>query len=194
MQCALATYHTGAANAGGRCACLQVVSMWGASTRPVPGVGAHPVGAWAAADRRPHLRPTVLTRSAADQQNEATLSASTDNEEWVEVGRVGPPHGVRGEMKVQPLTDFPEDRLGEPGPRCGLRLLAPCLTVMPQPAISTIVPSSRCSNSCRLCALSPQVAASAGAQDGAAAGVTARRSGAGVGPQHDQQGQRGARC
>lgn len=38
-------------------------------------------------------------------------------EEWVEIGRIGPPHGVRGEMKVQPLTDFPEDRLGEPGPR-----------------------------------------------------------------------------
>lgn len=40
-----------------------------------------------------------------------------DEEEWVEVGRVGPPHGVRGEFKVQPLTDFPEERLGTPGPR-----------------------------------------------------------------------------
>ncbi|KAI7841346.1 hypothetical protein COHA_004964 [Chlorella ohadii] len=42
---------------------------------------------------------------------------SDEEEEWVEIGRVGPPHGVRGEFKVQPLTDFPEERLGMPGPR-----------------------------------------------------------------------------
>ncbi|EFN54123.1 hypothetical protein CHLNCDRAFT_25138 [Chlorella variabilis] len=41
-----------------------------------------------------------------------------DADEWVEVGRIGPPHGVRGEMKVQALTDFPEDRLATAGPRC----------------------------------------------------------------------------
>lgn len=37
--------------------------------------------------------------------------------EWIEIGIVGPSHGVRGEFKVQPLTDFPEIRLEEPGPR-----------------------------------------------------------------------------
>lgn len=37
--------------------------------------------------------------------------------EWVEVGILRAPHGVRGEIKVQPLTDFPEDRLAEPGAR-----------------------------------------------------------------------------
>ena len=37
--------------------------------------------------------------------------------QWVEVGVVRMPHGVRGEVKVQPLTDFPEDRLAEPGVR-----------------------------------------------------------------------------
>lgn len=42
-----------------------------------------------------------------------------DDDEWelVEVGKIGIPHGVRGEVKVQPLTDFPEQRLGMPGIR-----------------------------------------------------------------------------
>ena len=39
-------------------------------------------------------------------------------EEWVEVGLITQPHGVRGEMKVQPLTDFPQERLATPGTRC----------------------------------------------------------------------------
>ena len=37
--------------------------------------------------------------------------------ELVVVGVIRQPHGVRGEMKVQPLTDFPEDRLASPGIR-----------------------------------------------------------------------------
>ena len=37
--------------------------------------------------------------------------------QWVEIGILRAPHGVRGEIKVQPLTDFPEDRLAEPGVR-----------------------------------------------------------------------------
>ncbi len=37
--------------------------------------------------------------------------------EWIEVGAIKAPHGVYGEMKVVPLTDFPAERLGEPGPR-----------------------------------------------------------------------------
>lgn len=52
-----------------------------------------------------------------DTDDEDTNVASTDPSDWVEVGVVGPPHGVRGEFKMQPLTDFPEKRLGEPGPR-----------------------------------------------------------------------------
>ena len=35
----------------------------------------------------------------------------------VEVGILHGPHGVRGEIKVQPLTDFPEERLGSAGVR-----------------------------------------------------------------------------
>lgn len=61
----------------------------------------------------PAARPSAVVKAAAAEPQEDEGM----EEEWVEVGRIGPPHGVRGEMKVQPLTDFPEDRLGEPGPR-----------------------------------------------------------------------------
>lgn len=57
-----------------------------------------------------------VTHAASDVTDSADTSDITDGE-WVEVGVVGPPHGVRGEFKCQPLTDFPEERLGEPGPR-----------------------------------------------------------------------------
>lgn len=36
--------------------------------------------------------------------------ADTGNDELVAVGRIGPPHGVRGEVVVLPFTDQPEDR------------------------------------------------------------------------------------
>lgn len=32
-------------------------------------------------------------------------------EEWVQVGEITNSHGVRGEVRVRPTTDFPEDRL-----------------------------------------------------------------------------------
>ena len=38
-------------------------------------------------------------------------------EDLVEIGIVGPAHGVRGEFKVQPLTDSPNSRLGVAGTR-----------------------------------------------------------------------------
>ncbi|KAL4859239.1 Ribosome maturation factor RimM [Chlorella vulgaris] len=80
----------------------------------------------------PRQRQRAVAARAADQQQQQLEPAPAvedstvagdedesqeDEEEWVEVGKIGPPHGVRGEMKVQPLTDFPEDRLGTPGPR-----------------------------------------------------------------------------
>lgn len=40
-----------------------------------------------------------------------------DADEMVEIGRVFSAHGVRGEMKVVPYTDFPEDRFMTPGVR-----------------------------------------------------------------------------
>jgi hypothetical protein len=58
------------------------------------------------------MRATSVDEGAAEP---AELDVPT---EFVEVGVVGAPHGVRGEMKVQPLTDFPEERLGTPGTRC----------------------------------------------------------------------------
>jgi len=45
------------------------------------------------------------------------LEEEKKTEELVEVGIVGPAHGVRGEFKVQPLTDTPEKRLGQEGTR-----------------------------------------------------------------------------
>lgn len=75
----------------------------------------------AVAGRRQQQRQAVLAL-AAEEPGLSSNGAEEDG--WVEVGRIGPPHGVRGEMKVQPLTDFPEDRLGTPGPRSVLELLA----------------------------------------------------------------------
>jgi hypothetical protein len=118
MHCSFSTHHTGAASGSVRCTGLHCLTTGGTYLRAAPGTGAHLCGPSLAADRRQHHPSTLLTRSAADQQSEAAVAVSTDEEEWVEVGRIGPPHGVRGEMKVQPLTDFPEDRLGTPGPRC----------------------------------------------------------------------------
>ena len=54
--------------------------------------------------------------AAVDFEEEAAV-APVDAGEWVEIGIVGPPHGVIGEFKVQPLTDFPQERLEEPGAR-----------------------------------------------------------------------------
>ncbi len=65
--------------------------------------------------QRWHRLPSRIAAAATDDPEAAGMS--DEEEEWVEIGRVGPPHGVRGEFKVQPLTDFPEERLGMPGPR-----------------------------------------------------------------------------
>lgn len=51
----------------------------------------------------------------------ATVSSSapvsTFAEQLLEVGRVLTTHGIKGEIKVEALTDFPEQRLTEPGTR-----------------------------------------------------------------------------
>lgn len=36
-------------------------------------------------------------------------------EELVQIGIIGGTHGVKGEVRVQPTSDFEEDRLGHPG-------------------------------------------------------------------------------
>lgn len=74
---------------------------------------------------QPHSRFSRPRRAAAARVQaveEAGAAAPVPAAgEWVEIGVVGAPHGVRGEFKVQPLTDFPEERLGTPGTRCGTR-------------------------------------------------------------------------
>lgn len=49
-----------------------------------------------------------------------STSRSTDNDDEVIVGVVRAPHGVRGEVRVEPLTDVPEQRF-----RVGARLICP---------------------------------------------------------------------
>jgi hypothetical protein len=66
--------------------------------------------------------PVPATAAAASDAGpseppSAASAAADEGEEWVEVGIVGPTHGVRGEFRVQPLTDFPKERFGKPGPR-----------------------------------------------------------------------------
>jgi hypothetical protein len=39
-------------------------------------------------------------------------------DDFVEVGLISRPHGVRGEVKVQLITDEPKKRLGTAGKRC----------------------------------------------------------------------------
>lgn len=58
---------------------------------------------------------TTPSATAADLTDEEAATISDDD--WIEVGYITQPHGVYGEMKVQPLTDEPEERLGMPGPR-----------------------------------------------------------------------------
>ncbi|NEQ88960.1 MAG: ribosome maturation factor RimM, partial [Moorea sp. SIO2I5] len=38
------------------------------------------------------------------------------NDDWLEIGRIVSPHGLKGELRVYPSSDFPE-RFEEPGQR-----------------------------------------------------------------------------
>lgn len=42
---------------------------------------------------------------------------NSPNDELVQVGIIGGPHGLKGEVRVQPTSDFEEERLGPPGPK-----------------------------------------------------------------------------
>ncbi len=53
---------------------------------------------------------------ARTDPNEGT-AVEQDESAYIEIGIVGPPHGVRGEFKVQSLTDWPQERLGQKGTR-----------------------------------------------------------------------------
>ncbi len=60
---------------------------------------------------RKHLRKIKFTTS-----NPWLLSMSESMSEWIEIGKIVAPQGLRGEVRVYPSTDFP-DRFLEPGQR-----------------------------------------------------------------------------
>ena len=66
--------------------------------------------------RRVQQHALAVLRESSLEETEVAEQPAVPTE-FVEVGVVGAPHGVRGEVKVQPLTDFPQDRLGTPGTR-----------------------------------------------------------------------------
>ena len=43
------------------------------------------------------------------------LAGEPDLADLVELGVFGPPHGIRGEIRLQAITDSLEERLSEPG-------------------------------------------------------------------------------
>jgi 16S rRNA processing protein RimM len=64
----------------------------------------------------PLIKSHALDTTATDNVSHS-LSTDDSPTDLVEIGLIRSSHGVYGEMKVEPLTDFPEERLGEPGPR-----------------------------------------------------------------------------
>ncbi len=70
--------------------------------------------------RQPHSHfPTRSLVCTAVTAEDNSVSIEEEEEvEWVEIGRISVQHGVRGEVKVQPFTDFGPQRLGKPGRRC----------------------------------------------------------------------------
>eukprot|EP00890_Picochlorum_soloecismus_P001216 jgi/Picsp_1/2095/NSC_05560-R1_protein len=59
---------------------------------------------------------TRCVNRALEKESQQDNVVETE-EDLVEIGIVGPAHGVRGEFKVQPLTDSPKFRLGLSGAR-----------------------------------------------------------------------------
>ena len=55
----------------------------------------------------------VDARTDADE----VTTVEQDESVYIEIGIVGPPHGIKGEFKVQSLTDWPQERLGQKGTR-----------------------------------------------------------------------------
>ena len=91
--------------------------------RPARGVAGRPTSPPLA---RWHVHATadeVNEVEETDEMNQPTTSSvengiiEQDESVYIEIGIVGPPHGVRGEFKVQSLTDWPEQRLGQKGTR-----------------------------------------------------------------------------
>ena len=64
------------------------------------------------------MEETISAAEAADRDAHGEAAAPpAPAEEWIEVGLIRSAHGLRGEVKVEPLTDEPQQRLGTPGSR-----------------------------------------------------------------------------
>ena len=50
----------------------------------------------------------VPTNASSVQQNNKTGSSNSGEPEFIIVGKIGRPHGVKGELTFQPMTDYPE--------------------------------------------------------------------------------------
>ncbi len=48
------------------------------------------------------------TKASSVQQNNSTGSSNSGEPEFIIVGKIGRPHGVKGEMTFQPMTDYPQ--------------------------------------------------------------------------------------
>lgn len=67
--------------------------------------------------RLPAFSRRVHIASSATQFHEVTSTEQDSGVQHLEVGLILTTHGVKGEVKVQALTDFPEERLLTPGTR-----------------------------------------------------------------------------
>ena len=89
--------------------------------RPAPSLHAPA----ASTTRHVHARASIqggaglgeATDEDTEEEEPEVLSPDPDENVYIEIGIVGPPHGVKGEFKVQSLTDWPEERLGQKGTR-----------------------------------------------------------------------------
>ena len=64
--------------------------------------------------------------SLTASQEEPPPSSGVREEDLLELGSFGAPHGVRGDIRLFPTTDSAKERLTQPGTRC-----APCSCTLP---------------------------------------------------------------
>lgn len=72
-------------------------------------------------------RSTSPESSLPDSQEDSRSSSAVKEEDLLELGSFGAPHGVRGDIRLFPTTDSAKERLTQPGLRC-LTLLLPFYT------------------------------------------------------------------
>lgn len=88
----------------------------------VPRGGTHPhrpcrPGLLASSQQRLRICLIRAAAAGANQEKQTSEQHVSAQPEHLEVGVILTTHGVKGEVKVQALTDFPEERLLTPGQR-----------------------------------------------------------------------------